>query len=122
MKTLAFILAFFASSVFAQENWVYLTATPDNATTYSYRVGSFKQSKTESQIIIKAEYANGDNADFRIVKMTEADCKNEFGSVRFLDTSNKLLFSHSYVKSGGTIAQFIGDIVCGLREQKQVGI
>lgn len=121
MKTLiAFILAF--ASLSAHAEWVELTKTADATTTYYYKLNSHKKFKTESQIIIKAEYANGDNSDFRIIKMTETDCKNEFGNVRFFDTSNRLLFSHDYVKNGGTIAQYLGDIICLMREEKKTGV
>ena len=118
MKTIAFILAFFASFA-AHAEWFELTTSGDNVTTYSYKMNSFKKSKTESQIIIRAEHNNGDNPDFRIIRMSETDCQNEFGVVRFFDTSNTLLFSHAYVKNGGTVAQYLGDFVCELRKDKK---
>jgi hypothetical protein len=118
MKTLAVILAFFASFA-AHAEWFDLTTSGDKVTTYSYKMGSLKKSKTEIQIIIRATHNNGDNPDFNIVRMTEADCQNEFGLVRFFDTSNTFMFSNAYVKNGGTVAQYLGDFVCELRKDKK---
>ena len=114
MKTIAIALAFFASFA-AHAEWFPVVTSADEVTTYSMKSGSFKKSTTEKQIIVKATHNNGRNPEFWIVKMSDSDCKNQLGSVRFFDTSNRMLFSQPYVSNGGTIAQFIGDIVCYLR-------
>jgi hypothetical protein len=118
MKTIAFILAFFASFA-AHADWFPVVTSMDEVTTYSYKMNSFKKSKTDAQIVVRATSTNGDKPEFSIIKMTEADCQNEIGVVRFLDTSNKLQSSHPYVKNGGTIAQYLGDFVCELRKDKK---
>lgn len=116
---IAFVLAF--ASLSAHAEWVYLESTIDNNTSYFYKANSYKKTKFEASIIVKAE-GKQDSLDFYIIKMLDSDCKNQFGQIHFHDTANKFLWSSPYVSNGGTVAQYIGDIICLMREEKKTGV
>jgi hypothetical protein len=106
MKTIAFILAFFASSVFAQEVWVEV-AYSSTATFHGKNVQPV--SKGMEMVVRQTK---GSDIDFYVVQIESTTCKNQYGKLNFYELNRKFAFSADYVNNGGTVGAAIGDWLC----------
>lgn len=113
MKYLLLTLTFLSFNAFASEDWLPISTTPDKTGKVEGKAKSFKSNKTTGQIIVRWNTKN-QNFNYEIALMKRSDCNSGLGSVYFYDTNGKFVDSNPYVSKGGTVAQYIGDTICGL--------
>jgi len=106
MKIIAFILAFFASSVFAQEVWVEV-ASSNTMTVHGKNVKTMPKG-----VEMMIRETKGTQIKFYFVQIETATCANQHGKLNFYEINRKPFFATDYVSNGGNIASGIGDWMC----------
>jgi hypothetical protein len=106
MKTLAFILAFFASSVFAQEVWL------EVASSKTMIVHGKNVQPVSKGMEMVVRQTKGSDIEFYVVQIESTTCKNQYGKLYFYELSRKFAFSADYVNNGGTVGSAVGDWLC----------
>jgi hypothetical protein len=107
MKTLAFILAFFASFA-AHAEWVEVVKSADQSTIVQGK--NLKKTATGAEMMTKWTYHK--EISFYISTLSAKDCANGYGEILYRDMSGRIADRSDYVSSGGTIASEIGDWLC----------
>jgi hypothetical protein len=109
MKIIAFILAFFASSVFAQDAWFEVVHSADSKTIV-YGKG-MKKTQDGAEMLLKWEVKN-EPIEFYIASVSAKHCNTGYGDVAYMSLSRRLIDRQDYVRSGGTMTSEIGDWLC----------
>ena len=113
MKYLLLALALLSFNAFADDDWVAIATSVDKLGKVEGKAKSFKSNEETGHIIVRWTAKNR-NPNFEIALMKRNDCNVGLGNIYFYDTNNKFLDSQPYVSKGGTLSQYVGDMICNI--------
>jgi hypothetical protein len=108
MKTIAFILAFFASSVFAQDAFVEIIKSEDGHTIVHGK--NIKKTATGAEIVL--QWTDRKSISFDIASISAQTCKQGYGEVAYFTLARKPMSKSDFVANGQNINSAIGDWLC----------
>ena len=107
MKTIAFILALFASFA-AHAEWFEVSKSLDQSTIVHGK--QLKKNATGAEILL--QWNVDKNITFDIASISAKDCKNGYGQISYRNLAGRVVSTYDYVSNGDNINAEIGDWLC----------
>jgi hypothetical protein len=107
MKTIAFILAFFASFA-AHAEWFEVVKSLDQSTIVHGK--GLKKNATGAEMLL--QWNVDKTITFNIASISAKDCKNGYGQLSYRNLSGRIVQTDDYVSSGDNLNAEIGDWLC----------